>query len=257
MALKPHIIFFIIDNIRFYMSAKKYFVAIFLLICCWSNIVHSQNTQTLFYSHGKYVGEVFNGKAHGFGTYTAYKSGGVYSGNFYQDTFQGQGTYNWPDGSRYVGNWQNDAGIQGTLFYPNGATAQGTVKNALFIPSPVPYIAPMIPVTPPTSKPNNSNQLNKALYNQLGPSGWANCTAGQVAISALIARGDPINQTIKDSNRSLGTILGSLRQYMLANGTPTSTLDDLVRGYSSQIKSGDQALRIINDCSNQIARVNY
>ncbi|BDW10656.1 hypothetical protein PSHI8_07380 [Polynucleobacter sp. SHI8] len=239
------------------MSAKKYFVMLFLLLSSWSSFVHSQNAQTLFYSHGKYVGEVLNGKAHGFGTYTAYKSGGIYTGNFQQDTFQGQGTYTWQDGSRYVGSWQNDAGIQGTMFYPNGATAQGTVRNAVFIPSATPYIAPIIPVTPPASKPNNPNQLNKALYNQLGPSGWANCTAGQVAISALIARGDQINQTIKDTNRSLGTILGSLRQYMLANGTPASTLDDLIRNYSSQIKTGDQALRIVNDCSSQIALVNY
>ena len=239
------------------MSAKKYFVMFFLLLCSWSSFVHSQNAQTLFYSHGKYVGEVLNGKAHGFGTYTAYKSGGIYTGNFQQDTFQGQGTYTWQDGSKYVGSWQNDAGIQGTMFYPNGATAQGTVRNAVFIPSATPYIAPIIPVAPPASKPNNPNQLNKALYNQLGPSGWANCTGGQVAISALIARGDQINQTIKDTNRSLGTILGSLRQYMLANGTPASTLDDLIRSYSSQIKTGDQALRIVNDCSSQIALVNY
>jgi hypothetical protein len=239
------------------MSTKKYLVVFFLLFCSWSSFVHSQNAQTLFYSHGKYVGEVLNGKAHGFGTYTAYKSGGVYTGNFQQDTFQGQGTYTWLDGSRYVGTWQNDVGIQGTMFYPNGATAQGTVKGAVFTASPAPYLPPIIPVTPPTSKPSNPNQINKALYNQLGPSGWANCMAGQTAISALIARGDPINQTIKDTNRSLGTILGSLRQYMLANGTPAGTLDDLTRSYSSQIKTGDQALKIVNDCSNQIARVNY
>ena len=235
------------------MSAKKCFILLSLLFSIYSSFVQGQNAQTLFYSHGKYVGEVLNGKAHGFGTYTAYKSGGIYTGNFYQDTFQGQGTYTWLDGSRYVGTWQNDAGIQGTMFYPNGSTAQGTVKNAVFYSNSTPYVVPITPVTPPV---NTSNQLNRALYNQLGPSGWANCVSGQVAISGLIARGDSINQSIKDTNRSLGVVLGSLRQYMISNGTPTSTLDDLVRTYSSQIKTGDQALRIINDCSNQIARVN-
>jgi hypothetical protein len=228
---------------------KKIFLQALFICCCLSSFVFAQNTQVLYYSHGKYVGEAFNNKAHGFGTYTSYKSGTVYTGNFYQDTFSGQGTMFWTNGSKFVGNWQNDSAIQGTMFYPNGSSAPGVVRNAVFIPNTAPY-------TPPPT-PSNPNQLNKSLYSQLGPTGWADCVSGQVAIAALIARGDSISQSVKDTNRSLGNVLGSLRQYMLSNGTPASILDDLVRNSSAQIKNGDQAVKIMTDCTNQIARINY
>jgi hypothetical protein len=89
-------------------------------------------TQTLNYSHGKYVGEVMNGKAHGVGTYTAAKSGIVYSGQFVADTFSGEGTMTWPNGSKFSGIWKNDSAVSGTIIFANGAMASGTVKNAVF-----------------------------------------------------------------------------------------------------------------------------
>ena len=94
----------------------------------------NSNIQTLYYSHGKYEGEVFNGKADGRGTYTANKTGAIYSGQFVNDTFNGQGTMSWTNGDKYTGVWQNDSGINGTMTYANGQTAVGQVRNGIFIP---------------------------------------------------------------------------------------------------------------------------
>ncbi len=98
------------------------------------NIAQAQNNnvQTLTYSHGKYIGEVLNGKAHGQGTYTAAKTGNVYSGQFANDTFSGQGTMLWPNGDRFVGTWKNDSAISGTMTFASGKTASGTVRNGIF-----------------------------------------------------------------------------------------------------------------------------
>ena len=89
----------------------------------------------LTYSHGTYVGEVANGKANGQGTYTASASGTVYKGSFVNDSFNGSGTMTWKDGAQYVGTWQNDVGVQGTMTYPNGKKASGTVRKGVFTPS--------------------------------------------------------------------------------------------------------------------------
>lgn len=88
--------------------------------------------ETLNYSHGTYVGDTLNGKAHGFGTYTSKQSGTKYTGQFVADTFSGNGTMIWTSGAKFVGQWQNDSGVSGSITYPNGATAAGTVRNAVF-----------------------------------------------------------------------------------------------------------------------------
>ena len=90
------------------------------------------NKQSLVYPHGSYVGEVKNGKADGMGTYTAEQSGTIYTGQFSSDTFSGTGTMIWTNGSKYVGEWSNDAGIKGVMTYADDRTATGTVKNAVF-----------------------------------------------------------------------------------------------------------------------------
>ena len=94
-----------------------------------------KSTQTLTYPHGTYVGEVLSGKAHGLGTYTAARSGTVYTGQFIGDTFSGVGTMTWTDGSKFVGKWQNDVGISGTMTYANGSTTSGVVRSGVFTPS--------------------------------------------------------------------------------------------------------------------------
>ena len=95
----------------------------------------SANAQTINYSHGTYVGEVANGRANGQGTYTASASGIVYKGSFVNDRFNGSGTMTWKDGAHYVGTWQNDVGVQGTMIYPNGKKASGAVMKGVFTPT--------------------------------------------------------------------------------------------------------------------------
>ena len=91
-----------------------------------------------------------------------------------------------------------------------------------------------------------------ALVNNFGPGYWAKCVAGQVSISALAARGDKMDANFVETNEGLGNILGSMRQYMLANGTPQTSLDQLVRSSAAQITTGDQAAKIAVDCIDQI-----
>jgi len=102
--------------------------------------------------------------------------------------------------------------------------------------------------------PNLASQ-NRALVNYFGPTGWAKCMSGNVAIAALAARGDKINPEILKTNQSLGTILGSMRQHMLANGIQQNNLDALIQSQSLQIRSGDDALRILSQCVNEISTV--
>lgn len=98
-------------------------------------VAQGRAVQTLTYSHGKYVGEVASGRANGQGTYTAAKSGTIYSGQFINDTFTGNGTMTWPNGDRFVGSWQNDSAVSGTMTFANGRTASGTVHNGIFTES--------------------------------------------------------------------------------------------------------------------------
>ena len=93
----------------------------------------SSNAQTITYPQGKYVGEVANGKANGQGTYTSATSGTTYTGGFVEDRFNGKGTMTWKDGSKFVGTWVNDIGVQGDGITPDGRVVSGTVKNAKFI----------------------------------------------------------------------------------------------------------------------------
>jgi hypothetical protein len=94
-----------------------------------------KQSQTLSYSHGTYVGEVANGKANGQGKYTSNKTGTTYTGSFVDDKFNGSGTMAWADGSKYVGTWQSDIGVQGAMTLPDGRVVKGTVKNAKFTES--------------------------------------------------------------------------------------------------------------------------
>jgi hypothetical protein len=123
--------------------------------------------ETLNYSHGTYVGDTLNGKAHGFGTYTSKQSGTKYTGQFVADTFSGAGTMVWINGSKFVGEWKNDAGVNGTITYANGTTAVGTVRNALF------YAAAQQPQA--GSQSTSTNAQNKLPPCQGDRSNWNMC----------------------------------------------------------------------------------
>ena len=71
-------------------------------------------------------------------------------------------------------------------------------------------------------------------------------------MSAMIARGDPGVQQLKETNDFIGDLLGSMRQYMLANNIQQAQLDQLLRGSASQIKNGDQAFDIVDQCIKEI-----
>jgi hypothetical protein len=130
--------------------------SIFVLLSIFINVAVAQNrnVQVLSYSHGKYVGEVSNGKANGQGTYTASKSGAIYSGQFVNDTFNGNGTMIWANGDKFIGSWLNDSAVSGTMTFANGQTASGQVRNGNFIES---GRAPIAPPAQSAQAPRGAN----------------------------------------------------------------------------------------------------
>jgi len=117
------------------LSINKYFKIILIMFIFFglsTSFAQNKNVQTLNFSHGKYVGEVVGGKAHGQGTYTAAKTGLIYSGQFVNNTFSGQGTMTWTNGDKFIGTWQNDSAVSGVMTFANNKTASGTVRNGVF-----------------------------------------------------------------------------------------------------------------------------
>lgn len=109
--------------------------------------------ETINYEDGvKYIGEVKNGKAngygviyyadgsigyqgdlledtpHGYGIY--YIDGDKYQGRFENGYFSGRGTYFFEDGSRYQGSFKEDyfSGY-GIMYYADGSSYEGNFKN--------------------------------------------------------------------------------------------------------------------------------
>jgi hypothetical protein len=111
--------------------------------------------------------------------------------------------------------------------------------------------------TAPENAPSTSAPKNKveALVNGLGLTGWAQCTAAQISMSAMIARGDPGVQQLKSTTDTIGDVLGNMRQYMLANNIQQSQLDAYLKGAISQIRNGDQAFDAMNQCIGSMNKV--
>lgn len=72
-----------------------------------------------------YIGQVKDGKAHGFGV-ALLDTGSRYEGEWKNNERHGEGTFYWPDGEFYVGNYKNDkrSGL-GTYYWPNGEKYTG------------------------------------------------------------------------------------------------------------------------------------
>ena len=72
-----------------------------------------------------YIGQVKNGKAHGFGV-ALLDTGSRYEGEWKNNERHGEGTFYWPDGEFYVGDYKNDkrSGL-GTYHWPNGEKYTG------------------------------------------------------------------------------------------------------------------------------------
>ena len=77
----------------------------------------------------KYIGESYNGKAHGFGTYT-WPNGTVYSGNYVMSKRTGKGTVKYPNGNTYTGDFANgNFNGKGTYLFSNGNIWKGDFQN--------------------------------------------------------------------------------------------------------------------------------
>lgn len=76
-----------------------------------------------------YIGQVKDGKAHGFGT-ALLDTGSRYVGEWQNGQRHGEGTFHWPDGEYYTGDYQNDqrSGF-GTYHWPDGQKYTGMWKN--------------------------------------------------------------------------------------------------------------------------------
>ncbi|MBA4744008.1 MAG: hypothetical protein H2058_02010 [Muricauda sp.] len=72
-----------------------------------------------------YIGQVKDGKAHGFGV-ALLDTGSRYEGEWQNNQRHGEGTFYWPDGEYYVGNYKNDkrSGF-GSYYWPNGEKYTG------------------------------------------------------------------------------------------------------------------------------------
>ena len=82
-------------------------------------------TGELRYTNAYYVGEILNGKEHGFGTIN-WASGNKYVGQWLKGEREGQGTFYWIGGDKYVGQFKNSKRHgQGTYFYAEGGSWSG------------------------------------------------------------------------------------------------------------------------------------
>ena len=84
--------------------------------------------------------------------------------------------------------------------------------------------------------------------NAIGPDKWSNCLAGQIAMSALIARGDKIDSEFAEENANLGLFLGKSQPYVRTMISDPSALDIMFKGAASVIRSGDDAADIVYQC---------
>ena len=81
----------------------------------------------------KYAGEWKLGKADGQGTYILKSSGTAYVGEFVAYSFSGHGTMTWSTGAKFVGNWNNDEGVNGTVTFMDGSTLSGTPRVRIVV----------------------------------------------------------------------------------------------------------------------------
>lgn len=92
---------------------------------------------TLYYDKGtvKYVGDLVDGKRHGFGTSYSEDNGRVsYTGEWNNDQMDGHGQifYHFTDALFFEGTMSNGKQAEGTEFYPGGDIRyQGTYRNGL------------------------------------------------------------------------------------------------------------------------------
>ncbi|HOY39295.1 MAG TPA: hypothetical protein PLK75_08345 [Bacteroidales bacterium] len=86
------------------------------------------------YANGDvYTGEWLDNRRNGFGLHKYNKSNQTFEGNWIDDQIaNGLGTYTWPDGQKYVGEFNNGTfDGQGIRTYSDGSTYEGTWKKGI------------------------------------------------------------------------------------------------------------------------------
>ena len=82
-------------------------------------------TGELRYTNAYYVGEILNGKEHGFGTMN-WANRDKYVGQWLNGEREGQGTYYWANGDKYDGQFKKSKRHgQGTYYYSGGNSWSG------------------------------------------------------------------------------------------------------------------------------------
>ena len=133
----------------------------------WVNGNFDGQGERIWQNGDRYIGGFKNGKRTGTGTITFAKGTNVYTGQFLDDLFSGDGTMTWAQGAtlytnegdmiinggaKYVGKWQKDVGVSGTLTFASGDYMSGTISNdVVFTPTSVLYKSQ-------SSKPQANNQ---------------------------------------------------------------------------------------------------
>lgn len=85
---------------------------------------------------------------------------------------------------------------------------------------------------------------------RLGPDGYAKCAVAQISISALAARSDGgVPANFASVNEGLGVVLSKVRFVLLSKNYPQSYLDNLFKAYGMRVTSGDEAARIVSECT--------
>lgn len=92
-----------------------------------SGVTSSGNS--ISYSYGKYVGDIFNNMKHGYGTIT-YNNGDIYEGWFYDDQLD-EGTYYYYNGDVYTGIFDENGLMDGLGEYTfaNGSYYRGEFER--------------------------------------------------------------------------------------------------------------------------------
>jgi hypothetical protein len=74
-----------------------------------------------------YNGQWRNGKKHGRGT--VYVDGICYQGDFAEGFMHGSGTMTYPNGERFVGNFDHDTYENGTMYFFDGSRIEGEWRD--------------------------------------------------------------------------------------------------------------------------------
>jgi len=92
---------------------------------------------------------------------------------------------------------------------------------------------------------------------KMNVSRFAQCFAGQIIMSALIARGDKIDSKFAEKNKQLGRLLTKASPFIKDTLSDPNGLDRLFNSWASTIRTGDDAARIVVECIEELELQKY